>query len=148
MLRFSRSVTNYRPQFVKVMFLHLSVSHSVLLYGGAWSRGICSRRCPGPHPRGNLRGIWSRPTPKGEVEGDLVQAHTKGGFWDGSGPVPDQKGKLRGIWSRPTPKGEVEGNLVQAHTQGGSWGGSGQGCGDPRWRLLLHAFLLSIIMSP
>ena len=26
---------------------------------------------PGPHPRGKLRGIWSRPTPKGEVEGDL-----------------------------------------------------------------------------
>ena len=34
---------------------------------------------PGPHPRGKLRGIWSRPTPKGEVEGDLVQAHTQGG---------------------------------------------------------------------
>ena len=30
---------------------------------------------PGPHPRGKLRGVWSRPTPKGEVEGDLVQAH-------------------------------------------------------------------------
>ena len=29
-------------------------------------------RFPGPHPRGKLRGIWSRPTPKGEVEGDLA----------------------------------------------------------------------------
>ena len=40
---------------------------------------------PGPHPRMKLRGIWSRPTPKGEVEGDLVQAHTQGGSWGGSG---------------------------------------------------------------
>ena len=28
---------------------------------------------PGPHPRGKLRGIWSRPTPRGEVEGDLAR---------------------------------------------------------------------------
>ena len=35
--------------------------------------------CPGPHPRGKWRGIWSRPTAKGEVEGDLVQAHSQGG---------------------------------------------------------------------
>ena len=34
---------------------------------------------PGPHTRGNLRGIRSRPTPKGEIEGDQVQAHTQGG---------------------------------------------------------------------
>ena len=34
---------------------------------------------PGPQPRGKWRGIWSRPTAKGEVEGDLVQAHTQGG---------------------------------------------------------------------
>ena len=34
---------------------------------------------PGPQPRGKLRGIWSRPTTKGKVEGDLVQAHTEGG---------------------------------------------------------------------
>ena len=27
---------------------------------------------PGPQPRGKLRGIWSRPTAKGEVEGDLA----------------------------------------------------------------------------
>ena len=42
---------------------------------------------------------FSRPTPKGEVEG-------------GSGPGPHPRGKLRGIWSRPTAKGEVEGDLV------------------------------------
>ena len=34
---------------------------------------------PGPHPRGKLRGIRSRPTPKGEIEGDQIQAHTLGG---------------------------------------------------------------------
>ena len=69
-----------------------------------------------------------------EVEGDLVQAHTQGGSWGGSGPGPHPRGKLRGIWSRPTPKGEVEGDLVQAHTQGGSWGGSGPGP-HPRGKL-------------
>ena len=34
---------------------------------------------PGPHPRGKLRGIRSRPTPKGEIDGDQIQAHTQGG---------------------------------------------------------------------
>ena len=29
---------------------------------------------PGPHPRGKLRGIRSRPTPKGEIERDQIQA--------------------------------------------------------------------------
>ena len=61
----------------------------------------CSRSpggSPGPYPRGKLRGIWSRPTPKGEVEGDLVQAHTQGGSWWGSGPGPHSRGNLRGIW--------------------------------------------------
>ena len=27
---------------------------------------------PGPHTRGNLRGIRSRPTPNGDIEGDQV----------------------------------------------------------------------------
>ena len=45
---------------------------------------------PGPHPRGKLRGIRSRPTPKGEIEGDQIQ-----------GPHP--RGKLRGIRSKPPP---------------------------------------------
>ena len=34
---------------------------------------------------GSGGGIWSRPTPKGEIEGDLVQAHSQGGSWGGSG---------------------------------------------------------------
>ena len=32
-----------------------------------------------PPPRGKLRGIRFRPTPKGEIEGDQIQAHTQGG---------------------------------------------------------------------
>ena len=34
---------------------------------------------PGPHPSRKLKGIRYRPTPKGEIEGDQVQAHTQGG---------------------------------------------------------------------
>ena len=34
---------------------------------------------PGPHPGGKLRGISSRQTAKGEIEGDQIQAHTQGG---------------------------------------------------------------------
>ena len=51
--------------------------------------GVCSRPTPkeeigrgsdpGPHPRGKLRGIRSRPTPKGGIEGDQIQTHTHGG---------------------------------------------------------------------
>ena len=48
---------------------------------------------PGPHPRGKLRGIRSRPTPKGEIEGDQIQ-----------GPHP--RGKLRGIRSKAPPYGQ------------------------------------------
>ena len=62
---------------------------------------------PGPHPRGKLRGIMSSPTPKGEIEGDQIQAHTQGGNWGRSDPGPHPRGKLRGIRSRPTPKGEI-----------------------------------------
>ena len=74
----------------------------VLVLGGegiwSWSWGVresgpgpgggvlypsMSCRFPGPLLRGMLRGIWPggipRPTPKGEVEGDLVEAHTQGG---------------------------------------------------------------------
>ena len=56
----------------------------------------------------------SCPTPKGEIEGDQIQAHTQGGNGGGSDPGPHQRGKLRGIRSRPTPKGEIEGDQIQA----------------------------------
>ena len=107
------------------------------------SRGYPSMPCrsPGPHTRGKLRGIWPRPTAKGEVKGDLVQAHSLGDSWGGSGPCPQPRGKLRGIWSMPTAKGEVEGDLVQAHSQGGSWGGSGPG---PQPRGQLRGILLGV----
>ena len=52
----------------------------------------CSRS-PGPHLRGKWRRIWSRPTAKGEVEGDLVQAHSQGGNWGES------------AWGVPSPRG-------------------------------------------
>ena len=56
---------------------------------------------PGPHPRGKLRGIRSRPTPKGEIEGDQIQAHTQGGNSRGSDPGPYPRGKFRGIRTSP-----------------------------------------------
>ena len=63
-----------------------------------------------------MRGIRSRPTPKGEIEGDQVQAHTQVGNGGGSDPGPHPRGKLRGIRSRPTPNGEMEGDQIQAPT--------------------------------
>ena len=88
-----------------------------LAAGLQWG-GPC--RFPGPHPRGKLRGIWpggvSRPTPKGEVEGDQA----------GGSPGPHPRGKLRGIWL----------GGLQAHTLGVPAPG---GCGDPPWRLLRYA---------
>ena len=53
------------------------------IFGGGWSGGCLVMGegsglgggvgFPGPHPKGKFREIWSRPTPKREVEGDLVQ---------------------------------------------------------------------------
>ena len=106
--------------------------------------GVCIQACPYP---------GSRLTPKGEIEGDQVQAHTQGGNGGdqvqahtqggnggdqiqahtqggnggGSGPGPHSRGKLRGMRSRLTPKGEIEGDQVQAQTQGGNGGGSDPG---------------------
>ena len=79
---------------------------------------------PGPHPRGKLRGIRSRPTPKGEIEGDQIQAHTQGGNWGG------------------------------AHTQGGNWGGSDPDPPSPnddyccgRYASYWNAFLSEVIFA-
>ena len=148
----------YRPHEVvaKVMFLLVSVT---LSKGG----GVCLSACwhtatplPRRHPlprRPPCQGgtppaketppeggtpyqgdSSSRPTPKGEIEEDQIQAHTQGGNWGGSDPGPHPRGKLRGIRSRPTPKREIEEDLIQAHTQGGNWGGS-DSANPPRSRL-------------
>ena len=77
--------------------------------------GVCSWGVPGPGvstPRGVpapggvcslgglLQGVCSRPTPKGEIEGDQIQAHTQGEI-EGEDPSPYPRGVLRGIRSRP-----------------------------------------------
>ena len=67
--------------------------------GGNWGGSD-----PGPHPRGKLRGIRSRPTPKGAIQGDQIQAHTQGG-------------KFRGIRCRPTSKWEIQGDQDQTPPQ-------------------------------
>ena len=60
---------------------------------------------------GSGQGGVSRPTPKGEVEGDLVQAHSQGEVDRGSGPGPHQRGKLRGIWPGGVPAPTVGDSL-------------------------------------
>ena len=67
---------------------------------------------PGPH-LGGIEGIRSRPTAKGRIEGDQIQAQTQGGNSGGSDPGPHPRGKFRGIRSRPTPKGEIRGDQEQ-----------------------------------
>ena len=66
-------------------------------------------------PCSRSRGGGLQATPKGEVEGDLVQVHSQGV-------------KLMGIWSRPTAKGEVEGDL--AGVGGGACSQGVPGLGD------------------
>ena len=72
---------------------------------------------PCPHPMGKLRGIWSRPTAKGEVEGDLARGCLlwggvcSGGLLAGvcsgggtcSGGCLLQGGLLHGGCVRPSP---------------------------------------------
>ena len=102
-----------------------------------------------PLPRRPPRRKPPRPTPKEEIEGDHVQAHTQGGNWGGSDPGPHLRGKLRGIRSRPTPKGEIEGirsrptpkgeiegDQIQAPPHAGIWSMSG------RYASYWNAFLL------
>ena len=84
--------------------------------GGRWYPSMACR-FPGPHPSGKLRGIWSRCTPKGEVEGDLAGRGTALG-----GGVCSGEGCLLGVcllqgcllW------GEVETPLVMATAAGGT----------------------------
>ena len=104
-------------------------SRETPLQGEPPSRENPLQRDP-PPGRPSLQGNPpSRPTPRGEIEGDQIQTHSQGGNWGGSGPGPQPRGKLRGIRSRLTPKGEIEGDQIQANTQWGNWGGSDP---DPR----------------
>ena len=82
--------------------LPLTLGVSALGPGGGGST-------PGPRGICFWSGVVSRPTAKGEIEGDLVQAHSQGGNLGGSGLGPQPRGKFRGIWFRPTTKGEVQG---------------------------------------
>ena len=64
---------------------------------------------PVPGPRG---GAWSwegvsRLTTKGEIEGDLVQAHNQGGSWGGSGPGQHPREKLRAPGTRHPPVNRI-----------------------------------------
>ena len=90
----------YRPQtkFAKVMFLHLSISHSVHRVGG----------CLGPGPGGGWgsgRGV-SRPRPRRKV-GDSGRG----------GLDPDPGGRLGGLAGGVQAHTWGEG-VVQAHTGG------------------------------
>ena len=48
-------------------------------FPGPHPRGKFTGSGPGPQPRVKLRGIWSRQTAKGEVEGDLARGVCSGG---------------------------------------------------------------------
>ena len=95
-------VIYYRPQtnFARVMFLHLSVSHSV--HGGG---------SPGPHPR---RRLW------GLARGVSPCPHSGGGWgslaWVCPGPHLGGVQAHTGGMSRPTP-----GGCVQAQAGGEGW---------------------------
>ena len=71
--------------------------------GGNWGGSY-----PGPHPRGKLRGIRSRPTPggtrsrptpKGEIEGDQVQPNIQEGNSGGSGQAPPPFPRRLLLWA-------------------------------------------------
>ena len=102
----------------KVIFSEACVKNSIHRGGG----GIPACLAAG------LQGRWvvfqhalqvSRPTPRGEVEGDLARGVSR----------PTPKGEVerdlaRGV-SRPTPKGEVEGDLARRVSRPTPWGAPG-----------------------
>ena len=67
-------------------YIFTDVCHSV--NRGVWSGGVVSRGCLLWGGCLLLGRVCSRPTPKGEFEGDQIQAHTQGGNWRGSDPPP------------------------------------------------------------
>ena len=103
---------------------------------------------PGPHPRGKLRGIRSRPTPKGEMEGDQIQANTQGGNFGGIRSRSTAKGEIEGDHIQAHSEGKIRRDQVQANIQGGNSGGSeppppnDHCCG--RYASYWNAFLLAV----
>ena len=108
-------VTGCNEVVAKIIFLNLSV----ILFTGGGSTSVHAGRppcqgdppareiplprrppCQGDprsrhHPRRKLKGIRSRPTPKGEIEGDQIQAHTQGGNWGGQIQAAPPRSRLR-----------------------------------------------------
>ena len=74
-------------------------------------------RLPGADPPG-ADPLLSRPTPRGEIEGDQVQTYTQGRNWGGSDPGPHPRGKLRGSDPGPHPRGKLRGSDPGPHPRG------------------------------
>ena len=91
----------------KVIFLHLSV---ILFTGGSASfhAGIPTPREADP-PAKETPPARSRPTPKGEIEGDQIQAYSQGGNSGGSDPGPHPRGKFGGSGPDQHPRGKFRG---------------------------------------
>ena len=91
--------------------LHREVVSLHVLQQVSRGRGVVSQHAlqvSRPTPGGKFRGIWpggfSRPTPKGEVEGD--QARGRGVS------RPTSKGEVEGIWSGRSPGPHLEGSAL------------------------------------
>ena len=56
-----------------------------------------------PTPKGEIEGDQIQAHTQGEIERDHIQAHTQGGNWEGSGLGQHPRGKFRGIRTKPPP---------------------------------------------
>ena len=80
-------------KFAKVMFLHVSISHSVHMGGGGIPACIVGF-CP---PAG---GGWPRHTPRGEVEGSGLGGSPGPHPWVGGGGYPSMHcGQFASHWN-------------------------------------------------
>ena len=148
------NTSNYNPLKVEVLLTKGAFTHNSARYlppanevagrlcfysrlwfcssgGGGWYPSMpCSRSRGGGVLYQHALQV-SRPTPRGEVEGDLA---------GGVSPGPQPRGKLRGIWpggiSRPTTKEEVEGEPTLPPPRDGYY------CG--RYASYWNAFLFKI----
>ena len=97
---------SYRPAICGQGNIFTPVCHSVHMGGGLPQCTLGYHPLPWRHPplpgRPPSKETPSPgPHPRGEIEGDQIQAHTQGGNWGGSDPGPHPRGKLRGIRSPP-----------------------------------------------